>query len=67
MLGQRYDEVQKIINGSSGSSIKYHTVKKGETLSGIASMYGTTYQKIAQLNGIANPNIIYVGQKLRVK
>lgn len=67
VLGQRYDEVQKIINGSSGSSIKYHTVKKGETLSGIASMYGTTYQKIAQLNGIANPNIIYVGQKLRVK
>lgn len=46
---------------------QYYTVKSGDTLSGIASKYGTTYQKIAQLNGIADPNKIYVGQKLRVK
>lgn len=46
---------------------QYYTVKSGDTLSGIAAKYGTTYQKIAQLNGIANPNKIYVGQKLRVK
>lgn len=37
------------------------------TLSGIAAKYGTSYQKVAQLNGISNPNVIYVGQKLRVK
>ena len=29
--------------------------------------YGTTYQKIAQMNGIANPNKIYAGQRIRVK
>ena len=46
---------------------QYYTVKSGDTLSEIAAKYGTTYQKIAQLNGIANPNKIYVGQKLRVK
>lgn len=46
---------------------QYYTVKSGDTLSGIAAKYGTTYQKIAQFNGIANPNKIYVGQKLRVK
>ncbi len=45
----------------------YHIVQKGETLSGIAKKYGTTYQKIAKLNGLANPNKISVGQKLRVK
>lgn len=45
----------------------YYTVKKGDTLSGIASKYGTTYQKIASDNGIANPNLIYAGQKLVIK
>ena len=39
----------------------------GDTLSGIAAKYGTSYQKVAQLNGISNPNVIYVGQRLRVK
>ena len=68
VLGKRYAEVQKVINGSgSGSSAVYYTVKSGDTLSKIAAKYGTTYQKIATLNGIKNPNKIYVGQKLRVK
>lgn len=70
VLGPRYDEVQKIINGrstGSGSGAVYYTVKKNDTLSGIAAKYGTTYQKIAQLSGISNPNKIYVGQKIRVK
>lgn len=45
----------------------YYTVQSGDTLSGIASKYGTTYQHLAQMNGIANPNLIYAGQKIRVK
>lgn len=49
---------------SSGDII--HIVAKGETLSGIASKYGTTYQALAKYNGIANPNIIHVGQKIKV-
>lgn len=43
-----------------------YTVKKGDTLSGIASKYGTTYQKIAADNGINNPNLIYPGQVLKI-
>lgn len=43
-----------------------HTVQKGETLSSIAKKYGTTYQKIAQYNGIANPSLIRVGQKIKI-
>lgn len=66
VLGTRYDEVQKIVNGG-GTSAVYYTVKSGDTLSAIASKYGTTYQKIAQINGISNPNKIYIGQKIRVK
>ena len=41
-----------------------YVVKKGDTLSGIASKYGTTYHKLAEYNNIENPNLIYVGQKI---
>jgi LysM repeat protein len=43
-----------------------HVVVAGETLSAIAAKYGVTYWDIAIRNGIANPNLIYVGQKLIV-
>lgn len=43
-----------------------YTVQKGDTLGAIASRYGTTYQYLAQINGIANPNLIFPGQVLKV-
>ena len=46
---------------------KYHIVKSGETLSQIAVKHRTTVSKIQKLNNIRNPNLISVGQKLRVK
>jgi LysM repeat protein len=42
----------------------YHNVQRGETLSQIARRYGFTTQQLASLNGITNPNRIYVGQAL---
>lgn len=59
------------INGSNATSTvknteKTYTVKSGDTLSGIAAKYGTTYQEIAKKNGITNPNIIYPGQVLKI-
>ena len=65
VLGNRYDEVMAIVNKTN--TAQYYTIKAGDTLSGIASRYGTTYQKLAQLNGISNPNLIYAGQTIRVK
>lgn len=43
-----------------------YTVKKGDTLSGIAAKYKTTYQELAKINNIKNPNLIYPGQKIRI-
>ena len=40
-----------------------HVVKRGETLSGIFGASG--WQRVAQLNGLRNPNLIYPGQQLR--
>lgn len=53
-------------NGSSGSSASYHTVRSGDTLSGIATKYGTTVSRIKELNGLTSNNI-KVGQRLKVK
>lgn len=67
-LGPRDDEVQAKVNelyyGGSSISAKTYVVKSGDTLSGIAARYGTTYQKLAEKNGIADPNKIYPGQKI---
>lgn len=41
-----------------------HVVRAGETLQGIALRYGTTATAIARASGLANPNLIYVGQRL---
>lgn len=66
--GYDADAVQSEVNKQLGAtSAVYYTVKSGDTLSGIASKYGTTYTKLAKMNGISNPNKIYVGQKIRVR
>lgn len=41
-----------------------YTVQPGDTLSGIAAMWGVTVSAVAVANGIANPNLIYPGQVL---
>jgi LysM repeat protein len=41
-----------------------HIVRRGETLSSISRWYGVNYWDVARANYIANPNHIYVGQRL---
>ena len=66
--GYDYNSIQNIVNQKLGTSqAVYYTVQSGDTLSGIASKYGTTWQKLQDMNGISNPNKIYSGQRLRVK
>ena len=43
-----------------------HIVQYGENLSTIAVQYGTTWQELARINTLSNPNIIYQGQTLNV-
>lgn len=53
------------LNGAN-NTISY-IVKEGDNLSNIATKYGTTWQAIASLNGLSNPNLIYPGQNLRIR
>lgn len=49
----------------SWSTVEY-TVKSGDTLWGIARMYRTSVSAVVSENGIANPNLIYPGEVLRI-
>lgn len=71
VLGDKWDDVQAIINGknkkvTNTQTTRTYTVQAGDTLSGIASKYGTTYQHLAQINGIADPSKIYTGQVIKI-
>ena len=56
-----------ISNANNSSNTTTYVVQSGDTLSSIANKFGTSYQALASLNGISNPNYIYVGQVLKVK
>jgi len=47
-------------------NIREIIVRRGDTLSQIAAEYNTSYQYLARINNILNPNLIYVGQRIEV-
>lgn len=50
------------------AAAKYHTIKSGDTLSGIAVKYGTTVSRICNLNpGLRPTTLLSLGRKIRVK
>lgn len=65
--GYDYYTVQQEVNRILSNNKTYYIVKSGDTLSKIAKMYGTTVNQLVSWNNIKNPNLIYVGQNLRVK
>lgn len=67
-LGSRYDEVQARVNEILGTNkVEYYVVQKNDNLTKIANKYGTTVNQLVAWNNISNPNLIYAGQKLRVR
>lgn len=52
---------------SRSAEPSYHTVVRGDTMWGISRKYGLSLNALIALNPqIKNPNLIYVGQKVRV-
>jgi putative chitinase len=49
-----------------GPTPQIYIVQPGDTLSAIAWRFGTTVWALAQANGIWNPNLIYIGQRLYI-
>ena len=59
-------ELENVIGGASYGD-NYYIVKKGDTLSAIAVKHHTTLKNLLALNPqIKNPNLIYVGDVIRL-
>lgn len=55
-------------SGGGDRQAQWHTVVRGDTLWALSRRYGVELSRIIQLNpGIRNPNLIYPGQKVRIK
>ena len=50
----------------AAAAVQYHTVRSGDTLSGIAKKYGTTVSRLCSLNGIKSTTTLSIGRRLRV-
>lgn len=57
----------EVKNTEPSSDKIYYTVRSGDTLSYIAYRYSTTVDKLVSMNNIKNRDLIYVGQRIRVK
>ena len=68
--GYDYQVVQNEVNrllSSNGTTAKYYVIQAGDTLSEIAVANGTTVNQLVSWNNIKNANMIYAGQRIRVK
>ncbi len=61
-----YPGQRLLIPSSSHPAVVHYAVREGDTLSSIAARFGTTVQAIADLNGLADPSLIYTGQRLAI-
>ncbi len=61
-------EPVRVVENRPDHAVEYvtYTVKKGDTLTYIASLYHVSISDILKANDIKNPNLIYPGQKIRV-
>lgn len=69
-MGYDPDAVQREVNrqlSQNEAQAEYYVVQENDTLSEIAKRFATTYLELAAWNGIADPNMIYVGQKIRIR
>ena len=69
--GYNYEVIQAKVNNllkpnKKPVKVKTYTVKKGDTLSGIAKKYNTTVDNLVKKNNIKNKNLIYPNQVLKV-
>ncbi|MVX66576.1 LysM peptidoglycan-binding domain-containing protein [Clostridium chromiireducens] len=68
-IGVNSDGIDNINTNSNGSEIGevYHTVVNGESLSRMSNRYDVSMQRLVDMNDIKDKNLIFVGQKIRIK
>lgn len=68
---QNFDDEEEVAKQEeaerkAAAAVQYHTVRSGDTLSGIAKKYGTTVSRLCSLNGIKSTTTLSIGRRLRV-
>lgn len=48
------------------NKIRYHVIRRGDTLSGLSYRYGVSIGKMCNLNGISRNSILRIGQRVRI-
>ncbi len=61
------NEEQDKKEAAAKAAMRYHTIRKGDTLGALARKYGTTVNNICRLNGIRSTTILRLGRRLRVR
>ena len=52
---------------NGGSSASYYTIRRGDTLSRIASRHGTSVRSLCRLNGLSTSSKLSIGKKIRLR
>lgn len=62
------DSIAAVKAAAEAAAAKYHTIRKGDTLGGIAVKYHTSVRAICRLNkGLTDRTVLQLGRKIRVK
>lgn len=54
-------------SATATAAAETYVVQAGDTLSAIARRFETTVEALLELNGLTNPNVVYVGQVLTIR
>ncbi len=65
-LQARYSRIPKQVLYSKQLRSKFYTVRRGDTLSGVALRFGTSVRSLKAYNNIGRRNRIYIGQVLQL-
>ncbi len=61
------NEEQDKKEAAAKAAMRYHTIRRGDTLGALARRYGTTVTNICRMNGIKSTTILRLGRRLRVR
>ncbi len=65
---QKAKEAAEARARAEAAALKYHTIRPGDTLSGLAKKYHTSVKRICQLNpGLTERTVLKLGRKIRVR
>lgn len=66
--GYDYSAIQRLVDEKLEEQSKYiYIVQQGDTLTSIAKRYGTSVAALIKLNQIADPDLLHVHERLRVR